>query len=75
MKESEMMNSALENARKKLAKMNLLDDFLFGSVVAYPEFGERFVKILLKTIFGREFKYLSVTAQKVLYGTHMTLLG
>lgn len=50
MKESEMMNSALGNARKKLAKMNLLDDFLFGSVVAYPEFGERFVKILLKTI-------------------------
>lgn len=75
MKESEMMNSALGNARKKLAKMNLLDDFLFGSVVAYPEFGERFVKILLKTIFGREFKYLSVTAQKVLYGTDSNLHG
>lgn len=75
MKESEMMNSALETARKKLAKMNLLDDFLFGSVVAYPEFGERFVKILLKTIFGREFKYLSVTAQKVLYGTDSNLHG
>lgn len=75
MRESETMNSALENARKKLAKMNLLDDFLFGSVVAYPEFGERFVKILLKTIFGREFKYLSVTAQKVLYGTDSNLHG
>lgn len=75
MEESKTTNSALENARKKLAKMNLLDDFLFGSVVAYPEFGERFVKILLKTIFGREFKYLSVTAQKVLYGTDSNLHG
>lgn len=66
---------ALETARKKLAEMNLLDDFLFGSVVACPEIGERFVKILLKTIFGREFKYLSVTAQKVLYGTDSNLHG
>ena len=53
---------------KKLEEMNLLDDFLFGSVVTYPEIGERFVKILLRTIFGREFKHLSVTAQKVFYG-------
>lgn len=57
-----------EAEKKKLAEMNLLDDFLFGSVVTYPEIGERFVKILLKIIFGREFKRLSVTAQKVFYG-------
>lgn len=31
--------------------------------------------ILLKTIFGRKFKYLSVTAQKVLYGTDTNLHG
>lgn len=54
--------------KKKLEEMNLLDDFLFGSVVAYPEIGQKFVKILLKTIFGREFKHLSVTAQKVYHG-------
>lgn len=64
-----------EKARKKLAEMNLLGDFLFGSVVTYPEIGERFVRILLKTIFGREFKYLSVAAQKVLYGTESDLHG
>lgn len=64
-----------ERARKKLAKMNLLDDFLFGSVVAYPEIGERFVRILLKTIFGRDFKYLSVAPQKVLYGADSNLHG
>ena len=56
-------------ARKALADMDLLDDFLFGSMVTYPEIGERFVRILLKTIFGKEFKHLSVTAQKVFYGT------
>ena len=60
---------------KRLEDMNLLDDFLFGSVVTYPEIGERFVKSLLKTIFGREFKHLSVTAQKVLYGADRNLHG
>lgn len=57
-----------ESNVKKLEEMNLLDDFLFGSVVTCPEIGERFVKILLRTIFGREFKHLSVTAQKVFFG-------
>lgn len=64
----EKQKAVPEAVKKKLAEMNLLDDFLFGSVVTYPEIGERFVKILLKTIFGREFKRLSVTAQKVFYG-------
>ena len=67
--------ATMELAHTKLAEMNLLDDFLFGSMVSYPELGERFVKILLKTIFGREFKYLSVTAQKALYGVDADLHG
>lgn len=60
---------------KKLEEMNLLDDFLFGSVVTYPEIGERFVRGLLKAIFGREFRHLSVTAQKVFYGADSDLHG
>ena len=71
-KETEEMK---EKARKRLAEMNLLDDFLFGSVVTYPGIGDRFVKILLKTIFGREFKHLTVAAQKVLYGADSDLHG
>lgn len=63
------------DAGKKLAEMNLLDDFLFGAVVTYPEIGERFVKGLLKIIFGKEFKHLSVTAQKVLYGADINMHG
>lgn len=62
-------------ARKALEEMNLLDDFLFGAVLSYPDVGEKIVRILLKTIFGREFKHLSVTAQKVLYGADTILHG
>lgn len=61
--------------RKKLEEMDLLDDFLFGSVVTYPGIGERFVRSLLKAIFGREFKHLSVTAQKEYYGADRNLHG
>lgn len=44
-------------------------------MVAYPEIGEHFIKILLKTIFGKEFHHLSVTAQKVVYGADTDLHG
>ena len=30
--------------KRKLEQLNLLDDFLFGSVLAYPEIGERLLK-------------------------------
>lgn len=62
-------------ARKRLAEMGLLDDFLFGAMVTYPGIGEQFVRMLLKIIFGREFKHLSVTAQKVFYGADTNLHG
>lgn len=60
---------------KKLEEMNLLDNFLFGSVVTYPEIGENFTRILLKIIFGREFKHLSVYPQKVFYGSDSNFHG
>ena len=72
---AEEQTLAEEAARRKLAEMNLLDDFLFSSMVAHPELGERFVKILLKTIFGREFRHISVTVQKVLYGADTDMHG
>lgn len=71
-KETEVEKKA---ARKRLAEMNLLDDFLFGTMVSYPEIGKQFVKELLRIIFGREFKNLSVNAQKVLYGADTDLHG
>lgn len=72
---SEEQALAEQAARKRLRKMNLLDDFLFGAVVNYPQIGERFVGILLKIIFGREFRRLSVTAQNTIYGADSNLHG
>lgn len=75
MEEKEKNVEEKQAAKKKLKEMNLLDDFLFGSVVTSPEVGEPFVRSLLKIIFGREFKHLSVTAQKVFYGADSDLHG
>lgn len=55
--------------KRKLEELNLLDDFLFGSVLTYPEIGEKFVRLLLQVIFKREFGKMTVVPQKVNYGT------
>ena len=55
--------------RKKLEELNLIDDFLFGSILTNEEFGETFGRILLETIFNRKFGKLTVVPQKVIYGT------
>ena len=55
--------------RRKLENLNLLDDFLFGTMVTYPGIGEAFVRELLKIIFQKEFGPLTVVPQKVYYGS------
>ena len=55
--------------KKQLKDLNLLDDFLFGSVVTYPEIGESFSRELLKIIFQKEFGKLVVVPQKTYYGS------
>ncbi len=55
--------------RRTLEELNLLDDFLFGSVISYPEIGEKFSRELLKIIFCREIGRLRVVPQKVYYGS------
>ena len=62
-------------AKRKLEELNLLDNFLFGSMVTYPELGERFVRELLQIIFGRQFGRLIVVPQKVYYGTDTDIHG
>ena len=34
----------MQNERKKLEELNLLDDFLFNAMMTYPEMGERFTR-------------------------------
>ena len=55
--------------RRKLENLNLLDDFLFGTMVTYPGIGETFVREILKIIFQKEFGPLTVVPQKVYYGS------
>lgn len=53
---------------KALEVMNLLDDFLFYTMVNYPGIGEEFSREILSTIFNRKFGRLKVMPQKVYYG-------
>ena len=62
-------------ARRKLEELNLLDDFLFGSMVNYPGIGEQFSRILLKIIFQKDFGRLKVVPQRVLLGNDTNLHG
>ena len=62
-------------ARRKLEELNLLDDFLFGSMVTYPGIGEAFTRILLKIIFQRDFGRLKVVPQRPLLGNDTDLHG
>ena len=62
-------------ARRKLEELNLLDDFLFGSMVTYPGIGEAFTRILLKIIFQRDFGKLKVIPQRPLLGSDTDLHG
>ena len=57
-------------SKRKLEELNLLDDFLFGTMVTYPVIGEKFVRELLQTIFDREFGKLTMVPQKVYYGSN-----
>ncbi len=59
-----LLSPANSMRKRKLEELNLLDDFLFGSVVSYPGIGEQFARILLRIIFRREFGKLTVISQK-----------
>ena len=54
--------------KKKLEELNLLDDFLFGTLISHPVYGERFAGILIKTILNRDVKILKVVPQMNYYG-------
>ena len=57
-------------ARRKLEELNLLDNFLFGSVLNYPVLGEKFARILLKIVLGKEFEKLKIIPQRIFYGNN-----
>ena len=54
--------------KKKLEELNLLDDFLFGTIMSHPLYGERFAGILVKIILNRDIKVLKIVSQQNYYG-------
>lgn len=65
----------MKNVHRKLEELNLLDNFLFGSMVTHPEYGEYFSRSLLQVILNRKFGKLTVIPQKVYYGSDTNLHG
>ena len=65
----------MQNERKKLEELNLLDDFLFNAMMTYPEMGEKFTRKILKLLFNKEFRNLKVIAQKSYRGLNTDLRG
>ena len=62
-------------AERKLEELNLIDDFLFNAVMAYPDFGEEFGRKLLKLLFNKEMKYVRVTSQRYFASVDKDLKG
>ena len=61
--------------RRKLEELNLLDDFLFNAMLAYPDTGEAFIRKLLETLFDRKFPHLKICAQESFAGVNTDLRG
>ena len=51
----------MQNERKKLEELNLLDDFLFNAMMTYPEMGEKFTRKILKLLFNKAVLYTKGT--------------
>jgi hypothetical protein len=55
--------------------MNLMDDFLFWTLMAHEEFGPKAARYMLSTILQQQLGEVDVHAQKVLYGWKRTQHG
>lgn len=58
-----------EQMKRKLEQLNLLDDFLFGSILTYPEIGEEFCRKILKILLNVDMDRLHIIPQKIYYGS------
>lgn len=61
--------------KETLAQMNLLEDFLFETVLSYPELGEKVGKKMLEIIFGRKIGKVRVVPQKNFNGSDIGFHG
>ena len=53
---------------KKLEAMNLMDDFLFWTLLSDEQYGPKAAKYMLETILQRPVGKVTVYPQKIIYG-------
>ena len=61
-------NATQPRAFRKLEDLNLIDNFLFQEMLTQKEDGEKFARILLKTILGRPIRNVKIVPQKNIPG-------
>ena len=54
--------------KRNLEGLNLLDDFLMGSVLSYPGIGPEVCRRMVSIILNREIKQIRIIPQKVYFG-------
>ena len=54
--------------KSNLEELNLLDDFLMGSVLSYPGIGPEVCRRMVSIILNREIKQIRIIPQKVYFG-------
>ena len=59
----------LKHTFRKLEDLNVIDNFLFQSMLADEQDGETFVRILLSTILGKKIRKVKIVPQKSILGT------
>lgn len=57
-----------ENQFRSIEELNLIDNFLFHTVVTQGEDGEEFCRIILSTILGKTIRKVRVIAQQSIAG-------
>jgi len=65
----------MASERRKLEELNLVDNFLFGSMVMHPDYGEPFAKYLLRLVLNREVRKLKVIPQNYYFASDTELHG
>lgn len=65
----------MKHVRKELQELDLINNFLFGSVLTHPVYGPRLGRILLEKMLGRKVGELVVTPQKTVFGSDTNLHG
>ncbi|MCR5093601.1 MAG: hypothetical protein K6B72_06495 [Lachnospiraceae bacterium] len=65
----------LEEARKSVYQMNLIDDFLLTCLLTDEESGKEAARIILSALLNRNIRVVDVTSQKVFNGIHKDMRG